>query len=229
MEDPMALTLLLHPLASYCHKVLIALYERDVPFVPQHVDLGDPASAAELLAAWPLGKIPVLCDGDRIVPETSVIVEYLDRRHPGAAPLVPTDPESALEARLWDRFFDLYVSTPMQKIVGDRLRPEAERDQRGVAEARATLRAAYDQLEARLATRTWAIGDAFSLADCAAAPALFYAECVEPFCGTHPSTARYFERLTGRPSVRRTLAEARPWFPLFPYREAIPPRFLGDA
>ena len=217
-------TLLLHPLASYCHKVLIALYEREVPFVPQHVDLADPASAADLLAAWPIGKIPLLRDGDRVVPETSIIIEHLDRRHPGP-PLVPADPAEALEARLWDRFFDLYVSTPIQKIVVDRIRPDGARDPHGVAEARGTLRTAYGQLEARMASRTWAIGDRFTLADCAAAPALFYAECVAPFSGTHPAAGRYLERLVARPSYARTLEEARPWFRDFPYREGLPARF----
>ena len=215
------MTLLLHPLASYCHKVLIALYERDVPFTPRHVDLGDPASAAELVAAWPIGKIPLLLDGDRVVPETSIIIEHLDR-HGSAPPLVPADPDEALEARLWDRFFDLYVSTPVQRIVGDRIRPAGAQDPHGVAEARATLRVAYRQLEARLTTRTWAIGERFTIADCAAAPALFYASTLEP---VPEAVAAYLERLLARPSVARTVDEARPWFRLYPYREALPARF----
>lgn len=217
-------TLLLHPLASFCHKVLIALYEREVPFVPRTVDLADPASAAELLAAWPVGKIPVLRDGDRVIPETTIIIEHLDRHHPGAAPMIPSDFDEALEARLWDRFFDLYVAAPMQKIVGDRLRPADVRDPHGVAEARAALASAYAQLDRRMAHRTWAIGDRFSLADCAAAPALFFAECTVPLAD-RPHAAAYLQRLLDRPSVARTLDEARPWFPHFPYREALRPEY----
>jgi glutathione S-transferase len=218
-------TLLFHPLASYCHKVLIALYERGVDFTPLVIDLADPVSAADLLAAWPVGKIPVLRDGERNIPETTVIIEYLDRHFPTAPPLVPADPEEALEARLWDRFFDNYVSTPMQKIVADVLRPEADRDRYGVVEARGSLRLAYGQVEARMATRTWAAGERFTLADCAALPALFYADTLEPFATDHPNLAAYCERLLARPSVARTLDEARPWFRFYPYESGLAARF----
>jgi glutathione S-transferase len=221
------LELFYHPLASFCHKVLIALYENDTPFVPLQVDLLDAASSAAFFALWPVGKMPVLRDGnsERVIPETTIILEYLDRRYPGAAPLIPLDPERALEARLWDRFFDCYVQVPMQKIVGDRLRAEHERDPRGVADARASLRAAYDALEPRMKERQWAAGDTFSIADCAAAPALFYADVLEPFASSHPHVAAYFERLLARPSFARVLVEARPYFQYFPYVEALPERF----
>ncbi|WP_159590609.1 glutathione S-transferase family protein [Chelativorans xinjiangense] len=224
----MSLTLHFHPLASYCHKVLIALYESRTAFEGRIVDFADEASSAELFALWPVGKIPLLrdTDRDRTVPETSVIIEYLDRHHPGPAPLIPADPEEALEARLWDRFYDLYVSTPMQKIVTDRIRPDGNRDPHGVAEARAMLGTAYEMVERRMGDRRWAAGAAFTMADCAAAPALFYAEAVLPFSGSHPNVAAYFDRLAERPSFKRALAEARPHFHLFPYREAIPARFL---
>ncbi|GAN00495.1 uncharacterized glutathione S-transferase-like protein [alpha proteobacterium U9-1i] len=190
------------------------------------MDLGDPNSATELNEAWPVGKIPVLKDGARIVPETSVQIEYLDRKRGGAA-MIPADPEAALEARLWDRFFDNYVMTPMSKIVTDRIRPDGKGDAHGVEEARALLRMAYGVADKHLATRQWVAGGAFGLADCAAEPALFYAECVEPFSGGYPNLARYFDRLFARPSVQRVTEEARPFFKFFPYREAMPARLLG--
>jgi glutathione S-transferase len=227
----MPFTLYYHPLASFCHKVLIALYENGAQFRGQIVDLADGASSAEVLSFWPVGKIPVLRDESRgrTVPETSVIIEYLEQQRPGASPLLPADVELALDVRLWDRFFDLYVQVPMQKIVLDRLRPAGESDVLGVDEARANLRKAYALAERQLHGRVWVASDAFSLADCAAAPALFYAGIVEPFSGAYPNLAAYFERLLGRPSVARTLREARPYFSMFPLREAIPARFLEGA
>lgn len=226
----MAPTLYIHPLASFCHKVLIAFYENEVPFTAETVDLMSPGEAADHLARWPVGKIPVLYDSnrDRIVAETSVIIEYVGERYPGAAPMLPDDPEARLEARLWDRFFDFYVSQPMQKIVTDRIRPEGENDAYGVGEARRTLDTAYAMIERRMAGRTWACGDAFTIADCAALPGLFFAGIVQPFPPSSENLAAYFERLLARPSVRRTLAEARPFFSMFPYRDAMPERFLRD-
>jgi glutathione S-transferase len=223
----MALVLYFHPLASFCHKVLLALYENETEFDARFVDLADERSSAEMLSFWPVGKIPVLRDErrQRTVPETSIIIEYLAQHYPGRTPLLPGDPELALEARLWDRFFDLYVSAPMQKLVGDRLRPSGSEDPAGVAEATVTLRRAYDLAERQLTSRTWAIGDPFSMADCAAAPALFYADIVLPFSHSHSSLAAYFERLLARPAFARVIDEARPYFELFPLRERIPARF----
>lgn len=225
----MALTLYLHPLASFCHKAMIALYESGTPFTAEIVDLADPESTAELLAHWPVGKIPVLHDAarDRTVPETSIIIEYLDQHYPGPVPMIPIDADAALEARLWDRFFDLYVSVPVQKIVVDRIRPEGKSDPHGVAEARATLRTAYGMIEAHMAGRDWAAGNSFGLAECAAAPALFYSSIVAPFEPEQRNLAAYFERLMARPSVARTIREAQPYFFMFPYREAMPERFLA--
>jgi len=227
----MSLTLYYHPLSSFCHKVLLALYENATSFTAQMVNLMDAEASAEFRGLWPIGKIPVLRDRarDRVVPETSVIIEYLDRHYPGARPLLPADEDVRLEARLLDRVFDLHVQVPMQKIVIDRIRPEGERDPRGVAEARAALATAYGVLEQRLADRPWAAGAAFSLADCAAAPALFYTTAIAPYADAHPRLAAYFERLAARPSVRRVIAEARPYFQYFPFREAMPQRFLTDA
>jgi glutathione S-transferase len=224
----MSLTLYFHPLASFCHKVLIALYENGTEFQGEIVDLGNSAARAAHLDVWPVGKIPVLRDErlGRTVPETTIIIEHLDRHYPGARPLLPKDETLRLDARLWDRFFDNYVQGPMQRIVADRLRPDGERDARGVAEARAALAVAYGALERHLEDKAWPAAGAFTLADCAAAPALFYAGIVAPFAASHPRTAAYFERLLERPAFKRVLAEARPWFEFFPYRDAMPARFL---
>ena len=214
----MSLVLHYHPLASFCHKVLIALYENEVPFTPQMVDLADPGQRAEFLRLWPIGKFPVLQDAarDRMIPESTIIIEYIEQHHPGKRRLIPEDPEQARETRLRDRFFDLYVHETMQKIVGDRLRPEGAKDPHGVDHARKTMRTALGMLEQDMASRTWATGEAFSLADCAAAPALFYGDKVMPIAEHHPNVASYLERLMQRPSYARVLREAQPYFSMFP-------------
>ncbi len=224
----MVLTLYFHPLASFCHKVLIALYENGTPFEPKIVNFGEEGSAAELLARWPVGKIPVLHDKvrNRTVPETSIIIEYLDEHYAGSTRFIPRKNEAALEVRLWDRFFDLYVQSPMQKIVTDRLRPEGSQDRHGVAEAEATLRTAYKMIDAHMGNRAWAAGDEFTMADCSAAPALFYSGIVLPFGPDLKQLSSYFERLLERPSFARTIREARPYFDRFPLRDSIPARFL---
>lgn len=226
----MALTLYNHPLASFCHKVLIALYENDVPFQAETVDFGDPGSAAALLEKWPVGKIPVLRDDarDRTVPETGIIIEYLQQHYPGPVPMLPAHADKRLDARLWERIFDLYVSVPMQEIVTDRIRPEGSNDPFGVADARRTLDTAYAMIETQLADKTWAMGEDFTIADCAAAPGLFFASIAHPFASGQHNLAAYFERLVARPSIKRTLAGARPYFQFFPYREVMPERFLHD-
>lgn len=225
----MSLTLYSHPLASFCHKVLIALYENGTPFRAETVDLGDPGSAAAHIGRWPVGKMPVLFDGGakRVIPETSIIIEYLQAHYPGPVMLLPADTEARLQARLWDRFFDLYVNVPVGKIVTDRIRPEGQSDPYGVAEARRLLDTAYGMIEGQMAAHRWAVGDDFTLADCAAAPSLFYASIIQPFGDSQSHLARYFEDLLGRPSVKRVIAEARPYFSIFPYREAMPARFLN--
>ena len=213
----MALSLHFHPLASFCWKALIALYENDTPFTPNHVNLGDPAERAALLKLWPIGKFPVLSDNLRqeTVPESSIIIEYLDRHYPGRTRFLSADPELALQTRLRDRFLDQYVHLSMQKIVGDRLRPAGAKDPHGVAEARAQLQTSYAVIETQMAAGTWAMGDDFSLADCAAAPALFYANKVEP-SGAFKNVSAYLERLQARPSFARVLQEAEPYFHFFP-------------
>jgi len=215
----MALTLHYHPLSSFCWKALIGLYENDTPFTARLVNLGESASRAAFLEVWALGKFPVLTDAARgqTVPETSVILDYLDLHYPGSVRFTPADRDAAWRTRLWDRFFDLYVQQPMQKIVSDRIRPtDADRDPLGVAQARAQLQTAYDVLETELSGRTWMPGQTFGLADCAALPGLFYADKVEPWGKDRPLVSAYFERLKTRPSVQRVLAEAEPFFHLFP-------------
>jgi len=224
----MSLTLHYHPLSSYCWKVLIALHENGTPFEARHVNLGDPAERAAYAGLWPTAKIPLLVDGDRVVPETSIQIEYLDHHHPGRLRLLPQDFDARQEARLWDRVFDLYVMTPMQRFIAQQLRPEAERNAATLTGAVNDLGMAYDLIESRLGERTWAAGEAFTMADCAAAPALFYAAVVRPFAPGHRKLGAYFERLLARPSVWRCIVEARPFFQYYPLRHALPARFLAD-
>jgi glutathione S-transferase len=212
----MTLTLHEHPFAAYCWKALIALYERNLPFEPQIVL--DDADRARLAELWPMASIPVLVDDEAgiTLPESSPIVEYLDGLGE-ASRLVPQDPAAALQARLWDRVFDGHVMTPMQKIVGDSLRPEGRGDPQGVVEARATLDRAYALLDAHLAGSGWAAGPEFTLADCAAAPALFYARIVHRWDEKRlADLTRYYMELTARPSVARVIDEALEYRDLFP-------------
>lgn len=223
-------TLHYHPLSSYCHKLLIALDLLEVEVDKRLLNLGDPAERSAYLAQWPIGKMPLLVDGGRPIPETSIIIEHLQRHHarPGRA-LIPQDPDAALEVRLWDRFFDLYVMTPMQAFTANLLRPEGDRDAHGVARAGDGLRTAYALLDGHLAGRTWAAGDAFSLADCAAAPALFYAVTYVPLPQQHAHLAAYFDRLMEHPSVAKTIDQARPWFQFYPGRSGLARRFFDPA
>jgi glutathione S-transferase len=209
------LTLYFHPFASFCQKALIAFYENHLPFEPVIVDLGDAASRAAFEAIWPIARFPVLRDRDLLVPESSVIIEYLDVHYPGPVRLVPDNPDAALTMRMRDRFFDFYVAEPMQKIVTDRIRPAGKTDPYGVEAAQRLLQTAYAMLDREMATSTWAIDEAFTLADCAAAPALFYANWVMPF-DAYGNVAAYFRRLSERPSFARVVEEARPYRGLFP-------------
>ena len=213
----MTLTLYYHPLSSYCQKVLVALYEADTPFAPHLVDLGNASESEALRRLSPLGRFPVLVDAarDRVVPESTVIIEYLARHYPGGAALIPADMDRARVVRAIDRFFDLHVMTPMQQIVFDRLKPEARKDPHSVAAARAALETAYSLME-RAGGQTWAVGEAFTMADCAAAPSLAYADRVHPIGPQFEKTARYLKRLKARPSFARAEREAQPFFHNFP-------------
>ena len=214
----MSLTLHFHPLASYCWKALIALYENDIAFTPNLVDLGNAGARAALVKLWGIGKFPVLRDDARneTVPESSIIVEYLDSYYRGRTRFIPDDPARALQTRLRDRFYDLYVHLPMQKIMLDRMRPADKKDPQGVEDARAQLRTSYAMIEQQMANGGWAMGDDFTLADCAAAPPLFYGNMVVPFEATQNNLAAYFERLKARPSFARVRAEAEPYFQMVP-------------
>jgi glutathione S-transferase len=212
----MSLKLYFHPLSSFCHKVLIALYETGTPFEPRTVDLF--GEAAEYRKIWPIGKIPVLRDEakDRTIPETSIIIEYLAQHYPGRTQLFPTDRDLCRQMRLRDRFYDLYVQVPMQKIVTDRLRPAGKNDPYGVEEARELLKTSLGMIDQDMAGNRWVMGNDFTMADCAAAPALFYADMVAPFSDTHKNAAAYLDRLKERPSYARVLKEAEPYFAMIP-------------
>jgi len=214
----MSLTLYFHPLSSFCQKALVALYENDIPFTPNIVNLFDEASATAFKKIWPIGRFPVLRDDarDRTVPESSIIIEYLAQHYPGTTQLIPADEDAARQMRLRDRFFDLYVNVPLGKVVTDRLRPPGRSDPHGVEEAKALLRISLGMIEQDMARKTWAMGDAFTMADCAAAPVLFYADKVMPFGETHRHAAAYLARLMARPSYARALEEAKPYLKLMP-------------
>jgi glutathione S-transferase len=210
----MALTLYAHPFSSYCQKALIALYENATPFSCRM--LGDAAAMAELAALWPMKRFPVLVDGDRTVMEATIIIEHLGLHHPGPVRLIPADAKAALEVRAMDRFFDNYIMTPQQKIVFDAIRQPENRDRQGVEEARAMLDTAYRWLDGKMAGRDWAAGESFSLADCAAAPALFYADWTHAIGEQFGNVRAYRRRLLARPSFARAVDEARPYRQFFP-------------
>jgi glutathione S-transferase len=212
----MPTTLYAHPFSSYCQKVLIALYENATPFEFRMLASGDERVAAEHAALWPLKRMPVLVDQGRTVAEASIIIEHLDLQHPGRTRLIPDDPRAALDVRMMDRFFDNYIMTPMQKIVGDSLRAAENRDRHGVGEARELLDTAYRWLDDVVNGRKWATGDACSLADCAAAPALFYADWAHPIGKEFANVRAYRRRLLAWPPFARAVDEARPYRPLFP-------------
>jgi len=212
----MTLKLYYHPFSSYCQKALIAFYENAVPFEPQLLEGPDCPASRELTGLWPMKRFPVLVDGEHTILEASCIVEYLGLHRPGPVPLIPADAKAALEVRMLDRFFDNYVSTPQQQIVFEALRPAGARDPYGVQKAREMLDTAYAWLEQRMAQREWAVGEQFSLADCAAAPFLFYADWTHPIGSAHPHVTAYRQRLLARPSFARAVDEARPYRAYFP-------------
>ena len=214
----MSLVLYYHPLSSFCWKVLVPLYENKTAFTPKLLNLQDPVEVAAFRALWPVGKMPILVDEahDRVIVETSIMIEWLDHHHRGETRFLPEDPERALEVRLWDRIYDLYVQHPMQRIVFDRIRPAEQKFPTGVGEERELLKRTMAMVDAYVADKQWATGEQFTLADCAAVPALFYADKVEPFEGRWPNAAALLERLKARPSVARVLREAEPYFQYFP-------------
>ena len=213
----MTLRLHYHPLSSFCMKVLVALYENGTPFEPVFVDLSKKADRETFYKLWPIGKFPLIEDTARdwMVPESSIIIEYLDQHYPGPAKLVPADADRARQVRMRDRFFDLNIQIHMQKIVGDRERPADSKDPLGVNQARAQMRTACTLVESDIGDK-WLMGDAFTMADCSAAPALYYADKVMPLAADFPKTAAYLGRLSERPSFARVLKEAEPYLAMFP-------------
>ena len=212
----MSLALYGHPFSSYTQKVLIALYENGTPFEFRCIGPDAPQHVEEWLRRWPLRKFPLLVDGERDVVETSVIIEYLQLAHPGPVRLLPEDPMAALDVRFLDRFFDLHVMSPVQHAVGGALTGDPVKREEALVFAREKLNLAYAWLEGQLAGRTWAAGVDFTLADCAAAPSLFYADWTQPIPEVFPVLRAYRTRLLTRPAFCRAVEEARPYRPLFP-------------
>ena len=210
----MSLTLYAHPFSSYSQKVLIALWENEIAFTYRHLE--EPGAAEELTRLWPLGRFPILVDESRTIIEASIVIEHLHLRHPGPVRLLPDDRDAALEVRFMDRFFDNYVMSEMQKPVLEAIRKEGARKDAAMAEAREALDKAYAWLEDKLCDRLWAAGDSFSMADCAAAPSLFYADWVHPIGPAFARVRGYRSRLLARPSVARAVDEGRPYRGYFP-------------
>jgi glutathione S-transferase len=205
-----------HPFSSYSQKALLAFRENEIPFTYRVLDPGDPATMDAFRSRWPLERFPVLVDGDRTVFEATAIIEYLAVHHPGAVTLVPQGRDRAVDVRMLDRFFDNYVSTPLQTIVFDARRKPEDRDPYGAREARAMLEKSYRWLDATMADRTWAAGDDFTMADCAAAPALFYADWTHRIDPAFANVIAYRQRLLARPTFAKLVDEARPFRPYFP-------------
>lgn len=201
------------PFSSYSQKVLIALYANATPF--EYRSLEEPSANAELASLWPLKRFPILVDQGRTILEATTIIEHLQIHHRGAVRLIP-DGDAGVEVRMLDRVFDNYVMTPMQKIVLDQLRPERDRDAYGVTEARGVLERIYGWLDERLTGGNWIAGDTFTLADCAAAPSLFYADWAQPIPPTCTNLRAYRVRVLAHPSVARAVDEARPYRRYFP-------------
>ena len=212
----MALELYAHPFSSYCQKALIAFYENGIPFTYRMLGAEDSSAMAELEARWPLKRFPMLIDSGRAVHEATIIIEYLNTAYPGPVRLIPDNAAAAVEVRFMDRFFDNYIQTPQQTIVFNALRKPDERDPKGVADAHAAFETAYGWLDKRMTDRQWAAGDKFSMADCAAAPALFYADWTHPISDEFPNVRAYRARLNARPSFTRAINEGRPYRSFFP-------------
>ena len=208
------LQLFSHPFSSYCQKVLVALWENDVPFTYRNLE--DSEAAAERASLWPLGRFPVLLDDGETIAESSIIIEHLDIHHTGPVRLIPEDKRAALEVRFMDRFFDNYVMDAMSKPVFEAIKGEAGRKNLAMAEAQQALDTAYAWLEDRLKDRVWAAGDDFTMADCAAAPSLFYADWVHEISPRFGRLRDYRAQLLARPSFARAVEEGRPYRSYFP-------------
>jgi len=212
----MSLELFAHPFSSYCQKALIAFYENDIPFTFRMLSPDEPANSEVFAQLWPIKRFPLLVDDGRTIMEATSIIEHLAVHHPGPVRLIPDDPAVAVEVRMLDRFFDNYVMTPQGKCVFNAIRPADARDPFGVAEAQTILDTAYAWLDERMAGREWAVGDTFSLADCAAAPSLFYADWTHAIAPKFANVHAYRARLLARPSFARAVDGGRPYRHFFP-------------
>ena len=212
----MPLVLYGHPFSSYTQKALVALYENFTAFEFRCIGPDTPEHTVDWLRRWPIARFPLLLDGERQIVETSLIIEYLQLVHPGTVRLLPADPMAALDVRFLDRYFDLYVMSAVQLAVDTALQRYPMTVDKGRAIASERLERAYAWLEGHLAGKTWAAGDTFTLADCAAAPSLFYADWVHPIAEAQPLLRAYRARLLARPSFARAVDEARPYRSLFP-------------
>lgn len=208
----MTLNLYMHPFSSYCQKAITAFYEKDIPYEARMLDGTEPV-ASEFAALWPIGKFPVLSDNGKLVFEATGIIEHLEAAYPDTRRLLPSSPVAAAEVRMWDRFFDHYINYPQQRLVFIALGREHDD---GGDRWKAAFDTAYAFLDRHMEGRRWASGDDFSLADCAAAPALFYADWTYAIPEKFANVKAYRERLNARPSYARALDEARPFRHLFP-------------
>jgi glutathione S-transferase len=212
----MTLQLFGHPFSSYTQKALIAFYENDTPFEFRMLSSDEPENGAEFARLWPIQRFPILVDGDRTILEATTIIEYLEAHHPGRTVLIPRDPAEAVEVRMMDRVFDNYVMTPQGGIVFNAIRQEKDRDPYGVEQNRKMLETAYAWLDQRMTGRSWAVGDSFTLADCAAAPSLFYADWTHRIDPKFGALLAYRQRLLAHPSVVRAVDGGRPYRHFFP-------------
>ncbi|WP_338426286.1 glutathione S-transferase family protein [Sphingopyxis kveilinensis] len=210
----MTIELFSHPFSSYCQKALIAFYENDIAFTERMLE--EPGVGDELASLWPMKRFPILRENGRVVMEATTIIEYLGVHHPGPVKLIPEDPDLAWQVRMLDRVFDNYVMTPQGKFVFDALRPEGSRDPHGVEEARKLLDTSYAWLDEHMRGKTWAVGETFTLADCAAAPSLFYADWTHRIPERYENLIAYRARLLARPSFARAVDEARRFRHYFP-------------
>lgn len=210
----MTIELFAHPFSSYCQKALIAFYENDIPFTYRMME--DSGVGEEFAVLWPIKRFPILREDGRVVMEATSAIEYLQVHHPGSVKLIPEDPGLAVEVRMLDRFFDNYVMTPQGKFVFDALRPDGSKDPYGVEEAGRMLDTSYAWLDDRMKDRVWAVDDGFTLADCAAAPSLFYADWTYPIPERYAHLKAYRARLLARPSFARAVEEARGFRHYFP-------------
>ena len=212
----MSITLYGHYFSSYCQKALIAFYEHGLDFTLREIDFQNEDIMQELGALWPIKKMPVIVDQGRSVIESSIIVEYVDEKYHGDSRLIPQDADSALDTRFMDRFFDNYIATPQMKLVIDAMRSAGDKDPCGVTKAKEMLETSYAWLDDKMKNREWAIGDDFTLADCAAGPHLFYTHWSHPIDARFEHLLAYRNRLMARPSFARCIEDGRPFRSLFP-------------